>query len=69
MQNTIPNEIKTLSVDEVMALIGVKSYATMLKYMDDDKKLPFLKVGKQRRFTFEHIKEFYRNCNPTKKPH
>ncbi len=51
-----------LGIEDVKAITGIKSYTTLLKYMDDEKKLPFFKVGKHRKFTLEDIKRFQDNC-------
>lgn len=58
MIKQIPAEIRLLDTADVMELTGIRSYTTLLKYMDVDKTLPYRKMGRKRKFTFEDIKTF-----------
>ena len=59
---SVPDELKTLTVKEVMSLLGIKSQTTMYKLMDEDRLLPYRKFGKLRRFTYDDVKRYLENC-------
>jgi len=58
----IPQEIKLLSVKDVMAVLGIKSQTTIYKLMYEEKILPFRKVGRLRRFTLDDVKQYLEKC-------
>lgn len=59
---TIPQELKLLTVKDVMTILGIKSETTIFKMMYKDKTLPFRTVGRLRRFTLDDIKQYLENC-------